>query len=145
MEKKVQMLIWVSSRCDVEWRQFLAEKYGEIRKGHLSFEAEQAFNRHIAAHTSTQSKVNPGPRMPIPSPNVFVVKGQVADYLRQKFAYEALDVIPRSHLDTAIMAWRGTDRRTLRKWLRLFVKFKVIKILTPGTVKWLGDDEKEKT
>jgi len=38
----------------------------------------------------------------------------------------------------AISSLRGTDERTVKKWIRLFEKYKVIKWVTPSMIEFLA-------
>ena len=135
MGKKVKMGLWLDPVLDHKFRQFVAEQYGKMAKGLLSFEAEQALQAWVCAHKSTQSELIHKP--PNPVPNVFEVKQEVKEYLISTFGYESIYKIPKAQLIMAISALRGTDKRTIEKWVRLFEKYHVIKWVTPNVVELL--------
>ena len=93
----------------------------------LSYEVENAILNWLALHTEAQTPLNR--TIPNPEPRIAVVFYQVKNYLLNHF-YESLPLgyqVQKKHLDEAIMAVRGSDKRTLQKWLRIFVKFHLIK------------------
>ena len=120
-EEKEIITIVVPKKLMDNFREFLARKYGEMRKGYISYEISQAISAWLATHTKAQnlSKINPQPR-------VFKVWEQVREYLKNKFGFTPQQV-PKNVLNEAIALVRGNDERTIRKWLKEFVKYKVIK------------------
>jgi len=135
LTKKVKLGICIDPILALKFRQFVAEQYGKIGKGYLSFEAEQALQAWMSTHKSTQTQLLHKP--PNPIPNVFQVKEQVKEYLRTTFGYEQIYKIPKNHFTIAISSLRGTDERTVKKWMRLFERYKIIKWVTPGVVEFL--------
>lgn len=113
------------------WAEFkrLAFQKHENFHGALSYELEQALQAWLAQHTQKHTK----PLIPNsinPQPRVAVTFSQVKNYLKQQYGYVAIvpgQQVPRVHLREAIMAIRGTDYRTVNKWMGLFTKFKLIK------------------
>ncbi len=136
MRKKVKLGIWVDAVLIEEFRRFVAEQYGKISHGLLGFEVSQALQAWMSAHKGTQTELMHKP--PNPIPNVFQVKEQVKEYLRGTFGYEQIYKIPKNHLIMAISSLRGTDERTVKKWIRLFEKYKVIKWVTPSMIEFLA-------
>jgi hypothetical protein len=135
MTKKVKVGFLIDDGLVTKFRQFVAEQYGKASKGLLSFEASQALQAWISTHKGTQTELLHKP--PNPVPNVFVVKEEVKKYLQETFGYERIYKVPKSHLIIALSSLRGTDERTIRKWIRLFEKYKVIKWVTPNVVEFL--------
>lgn len=113
------------------WAEFkrLAFQKHENFHGALSYELEQALQAWLAQHT--QKHIKPLiPNSINPQPRVAVTFSQVKNYLKQQYGYVAIvpgQQVPRAHLREAIMAIRGTDYRTVNKWMGLFTKFKLIK------------------
>jgi len=136
MTKKVKMGIWVDPVLAEKFRRFVAEQYGKVSHGLLSFEAAQALQAWMCTHTGTQSELMHKP--PNPIPNVFQVKQQVKEYLMNTFQYDQIYKIQKQHLIIAISAIRGTDNRTIKKWVKLFEKYHVIKWVTPNIVEFLA-------
>jgi hypothetical protein len=69
-----------------------------------------------------------------PPPRTAKVWAQVKEYLRERFGYEVVISgvqIPRKHLIEAIIAVRGGQERTIRRWLREFEAFHLIKWISP--------------
>ncbi|MEM0309244.1 MAG: hypothetical protein QXP68_04245 [Thermosphaera sp.] len=113
------------------WEEFKRLAYAKNPDfyGALSHEVEQALQAWLAQHTQKHAgrlivnKQNPQPK-------VYETFLQVKEYLKNTYGYGAIvpgQQIPRRHLIDAISAIRGTDKRTIRKWMDLFVKYKLIK------------------
>ena len=124
--KKVQLKVYISYTTNEKLRELIAQKYQSYEKGLLSHEVEQAILTWIAMHTQAQST-------PIHKPNppnkVAVVFAQVKDWLLGHY-YDVLipgQQILSDHLEEAIMAIRGSDQRTVRKWMEAFERFGLIK------------------
>ncbi|MEM3013422.1 MAG: hypothetical protein QXI71_02165 [Candidatus Bathyarchaeia archaeon] len=135
MAKKVKLGVWIDPVLDQKFREFVAQQYGKVGRGLLSFEVSQALQAWISTHRSTQAELVHKP--PNPVPNVFQVKEQVKAYLRETFGYEQVYKVPKNHVVIALSSLRGTDERTIRKWMKLFEKYKVIKWVTPNVVEFL--------
>ena len=136
MIKKKKFGVYLDPSLIEEFRRFVVEQYGKSSYGLISFEVAQALQSWIGAHKSTQTQLIHKP--PNPIPNVFVVKEEVKKYLQQTFGYEQIYKIPKDHLILALSSLRGTDERTIRKWMRLFEKYHVIKWVTPNVVEFLA-------
>lgn len=135
MEDKVQIKAYVPKSLDKAFRALIAQKYGEFRKGYLSWEITQALHAWIAEHNLQQqlnkNRSNPGPR-------VKKVAEQVKQYLMDHFGYKIIYTVPVKHIVTAIANVRGSDDRTIRKWLKLFAQQKIIKYISPMVVEFLA-------
>jgi len=59
----------------------------------------------------------------------------VKEYLLKNYYFELKSgqQIPRVHLENAIMAVRGNDPRTIKRWLRTFHKMGLTKPITSAT------------
>ena len=136
MTKKIKFGVYIDPALALKFRQFVAEQYGKASKGLISFEAAQALQAWISTHKSTQSELVHKP--PNPVPNVFEVKQQIKEYLISTFGYDQIYKIPKAQLIMAVSALRGTDKRTIEKWVRLFEKYHVIKWVTPNVVEFLA-------
>jgi len=136
MVKKIKFGVYLDPFLAQKFRQFVAEQYGKVSHGLLSFEVAQALQAWMSTHKSTQTELMHKP--PNPIPNVFQVKLQVKEYLRTTFGYEQIYKVPKNHLIMAISSLRGTDERTVKKWIKLFEKYKVIKWVTPSMVEFLA-------
>jgi len=136
MTKKVKFGVYLDPDLAHKFRVFVAEQYGKASKGLISFETAQALQAWISTHKSTQTELIHKP--PNPIPNVFQVKLQVKEYLRTTFGYEQIYKVPKNHLIMAISSLRGTDERTIKKWIKLFEKYQVIKWVTPSMVEFLA-------
>lgn len=125
-KKKVN--IFIDEELWAEFKRLAFQKHENFH-GALSYEVEQAFQAWLAHHTQKHTK----PLIPNsinPQPRVARIFSQVRDYLKQQYGYVSLipgQQVPKPHLRDAIMAVRGTDYRTVNKWMGLFTKFKLIK------------------
>ena len=135
MTKKVKVRFLIDDVLVMKFRQFVAEQYGKVSHGLLSFEVAQALQAWMSTHKSTQTQLVHHP--PNPIPNVFLVREQVKAYLKDTLGYDQIYKIPKTHLIIAISALRGTDKRTIDKWIKLFEKYKIIKWVTPVYVEFL--------
>ena len=135
MTKKVKFGVYLDPDLAYKFRVFVAEQYGKASKGLISFEAAQALQAWISTHKSTQTELMH--KSPNPVPNVFVVKEEVKRYLQETFGYEQIYKVPKNQLIIALNSIRGTDERTVKKWMKLFEKYKVIKWVTPNVLEFL--------
>jgi hypothetical protein len=135
--KKRSIHIWLSPEIDNKLRELIAKKYSRYEKGLLSHEIEEALKNWVLLHTQAQNlklgvpnainstlenTINPGLK-------VHMVWEQVRDYLLKNYYAELKpsQQISEPHLRQAIKAVRGSDPRTVRKWLKLFQEFKLVK------------------
>ena len=126
ISKKVRLHVRIPHELSENLRSLIQEKYGKYQKGLLSFEVTQALRTWLAMHTNTQTLAT---KPPNPTPKVMVVWNQVRHYLLTHY-YETLETgqqILRQHIEEAIAQVRGSDPRTIRKWLHTFHKFHLIK------------------
>jgi hypothetical protein len=135
--KKRPIHIWLTPEIDDKLRELIAKKYSKYEKGLLSHEIEEALKNWLLLHTQAQNSklgapnaikptfintINPGLK-------VHTVWEQVKDYLLKNYyaelkpSQQILDV----HLRQAIKAVRGSDPRTVRRWLKLFQEFGLVK------------------
>jgi len=132
-EDKVRLGLFITRDLSTKFRTFIHQKYQKFEKGYLSYEAEQAIRYWLAMHTKAQTTI--AVNKPNPTPKVYVAFAEVKDYLLRNF-YDQLNAgqqIPRSHIELAIQNTRGSDRRTVQKWLRTFDKNGLIKPVTSAS------------
>jgi len=124
--KKVNLFI--EERLWDNFKRLAFEKHENFH-GALSEELEQALQSWLAQHTQNThkqlviNKVNPQPR-------VFQVFTQVKEFLKEQYGYASLvqgQQVPRKHIIEALISLRGSDYRTVNKWMGLLSKFKLIK------------------
>ena len=108
-------------------------------RGLLSYEVEQALMQYIAMYRSTHTHdtkpVDIHKENPIPS--VHRLKEDIKQFLVKTGRYEEVGVIqcvPEAFLLEGIHAVKGTDPRTMKKWLGLLKKYGCIKQL--GVRQW---------
>ena len=130
---KVKVGFYLDRKLVENFRALIQKKYGEYQKGLLSYEAEMALRNWIGLHTNAQSEILRN--APNPTPKVILVFSQVKEYLLKNYYFELKpgQQIPRIHLENAIVAVRGSDPRTIKRWLRAFHKMGLIKPVTSAT------------
>lgn len=117
-----------------DFHRFVAERYGSVEGGLLSQESEAAMRTWMNTHRNTQTQKLVGPN---PIPRVNIVREQVKDYLKSELGYTLIHEVPLKHLREAIGAVRGTDNRTIVKWITTFEKYHLIKWMSPQVVEFL--------
>lgn len=132
VEEKEKIGLSIKKEIMDDFRRFLAEKYGDVRKGYISSEVEQAIQAWICTH-----KAHIVMNKPNPSHDLRVIKNEIEKYLTVTFGYRDIYQVPRKHFEFAIGAVRGTDQRTVRKWSMLLEKYGLIKWLTPNLVEFV--------
>jgi hypothetical protein len=120
------MLVWLSPETSLNFRNLIQKKYGEYRKGLLSFEAEEALCNWIALHASAQNTMVTRPLNSEPMVmNVFMeVKRYLLNYYGE---LQSGSQVQRRHVEDAIMNVRGKDPRTVKTWLKAFYRMELIK------------------
>jgi len=130
---KVQVKVYLPKDLALNIRKLIQQKYQKYERGLLSYEFEMALRNWLALHTKAQTILEAN--KPNPTPKVYRVFAEVKDYLLRKY-YEELrsgQQIPYKHLEEAIMNTRGSDKRTIRKWLQTFHKMGLIKPVTSAS------------
>ena len=137
-EDKVGLYVVISKKLEDELRRFIVEKYGKFKKGLLSAEVEAAIQAWIASHTKTHTEKSLN--SPNPLPMYFKVYQQVKRWLAEVKGVDVSNIhqVPRRVLEQAITHVRGSDPRTIRKWLDIFTKQRLIKWITPEVVELVG-------
>jgi hypothetical protein len=129
--KKIKVGFYIDRRLYDEFRRLAFTKSGRLH-GALSYELEQALLNWLGLHTQMHTNSKGGgitlPQLN-PQPKAARVWEQVRYYLKRRFGYLVLAgaQVNRAHLVDAIEAIRGSDPRTVRKWLEEFMKYKLIK------------------
>ena len=125
---KVGVYVYIDKELYEKLRTLVKAKYPYLRGG-LSKEVEEALAYWIRLHTHRHTKKFVVERMN-PQPKVFQVFEQVKDYLKRKYMFLPQQVTWRD-LEEAISAVRGSDRRTIRKWITELLKWKLVKPIAP--------------
>ena len=128
-KNKIKTSLYVDRELWAKFKRLALEKHGNFHGG-LTAEVEEALRNWLSAHTKDtqnfeiKNRVNPQPR-------VFSVYKNVKEYLkRQGIEYQCT----LEKLVEAISFTRGNDRRTVRKWLNEFVKYKCVKEISTGRI-----------
>jgi len=134
MMERAQFKVHISKSVIERFRKLIMSKYERYEKGLLSYEAEMALRHWLALHTKAQKSVE-AQKKPNPVPRVMLAFNEVKDWLLRNYYQELLpgQQIPRRHLEEAIMATRGSDPRTIRKWMRIFTRMKLIVFVTSAS------------
>ena len=126
--ERVKLGVFINKEIVDKLREIISLKYRKYEKGLLSYEVELALRNWIALHTNTH-KIS----MPNPPSKTALVFAQIKNYLEHNFYISGLQPgmqIPLNHLIEAITAIRGGDKRTIKRWLTEFEKYKLIKPIT---------------
>ncbi|GAG33030.1 unnamed protein product, partial [marine sediment metagenome] len=129
VKDKTLMGVYLSNDFNKKFRRFLALKYEDVGRGLLSSEVEQALAYWVAMHTSAQKD----PLINTPNPLSRVSR----PYMDVKRCLESMgfvDLAPgatiaRKLLIEAIKQTRGSDPRTIKKWLQTFHESGLVKPL----------------
>jgi len=109
-------------------KELVIKKFGPNYWGGLRAVVEEAIRLYLASHSLGRSD-NVEIRPNNPPPRVHSVYIQVRSFLRDKGVYREASY---GALASAIAYVRGADKRTIRKWIRLF--------LTYGCITHLGGE-----
>lgn len=134
MGSKTQLLLWIDENVDTQFRQLIQKKYDKFEKGMLSQEGEIALRYWLSLHTDTQKR-DELPLKPAITPKVQSIFFKIKDFLLMDYYYELPpgQQIPTVHLHRAIQNVRGSDERTIQKWMKTFHKNGLIKPVTSAT------------
>ena len=134
MEEKVKVGLFLPKSLMEKIRSLIHQKYDKYEKGLLSYEAEMALRHWLSLHTQAQNTLET--RKPNPTPRVALVFAEAKNYLLNNWYYELKlgQQIPKVHIEKAIMEVRGSDKRTINKWLKTFHKMGLVKPIT--SVSW---------
>ena len=137
MEKK-KLMLSIPVELDQKFREFIVLKYKTIEKGLISHEAEQALGHWIALHTNAQKTLFD--KAPNPLPKVTKSFLGAKRYLLSKY-YDVLEpgaTVPVKYLREAIAQTRGSDERTIVKWLKEWTRMGLIKQLNASIWELVG-------
>lgn len=130
--EKVKFCAWLPRDLVEEFRAFVAERYGGEWWGMLSRAVAEALRHWLWLHSGR----GPGQGSRTPSggaPGVvraLEVYKRVLAWITENYKIDFSEVrqVPRTILERGIAAVRGSDPRTVRKWLDTFLHFKFIKL-----------------
>ena len=126
IRSKKKIGFYLDSELVEEFRRFVARKYGYVEKGLISREAELALRAWMDQHTNTQKQQVEDP--PPINQKIWVVWIKVRSYLIRTH-YGSISKgqrIHRKHLEEAIAAVRGFDKRTIQKWISMLEDVDII-------------------
>lgn len=118
---KVQLLLWINSETNMKFRKLIQKKYPMYEKGILSREGESALSYWLSLHTGTQKEEIYEALKPITKIKLHYLN--LKRYLLSKYFDELIPgtTIHRRFLVEAIQNTRGSDERTIVKWLKIFI------------------------
>jgi len=120
---KVGVYIYVDEKIWQEFRDLVRQKHDEMYG--LSIEVEEALRNWLRMHTQMHTKTLV-PNKVNPTPKVHQVYRQIKEYLRQKYGF-VYQQVPRRDIVEAISAIRGSDPRTIKKWFKQLLQYRLIK------------------
>ena len=132
--KKVKVGFFLDEELVEEFRRFVVLKHGKYEKGIFSYEMELALRHWMSLHSFAQSRSELDIKVPNISKNppsrVQLVYNMVKEYLWQEYRIDVLetDFIPIQFVERAIKVIRGTDPRTIKKWINAMKEFGLIKV-----------------
>jgi hypothetical protein len=130
---KVQLHTMIDKDTLDKLRDLVSVKYEGYAGGQLSMEVEQAIQSWLAAHK--QNTLFPAKGMKAnPAPKSLILKYQIYQYLKEARGLERPYTISVKFLHEAIGALRGSDPRTIARWMDELVKFGQIKLLYGGEI-----------
>jgi len=138
-EGKCVLYVYIDRNIDKRLRELIIRKYGEYRRGLLSYEVECALQAWLATHKIAQSNAKGEARIN-PAPKYWLVFQRCLAWIESKYkiSFEEVHQIPARFLREAIAAVRGSDKRTIKKWLETFTEQKLIKWISPELIEVRG-------
>jgi len=133
-ELKVRVTFFINAKVAEEFKRFCVMKYGKYEYGMFSQEAELALRHWMSLHSFAQSRSELDIKVPNihknPPSKVQLVYNMVKEYLWQEYRIDVLetDFIPIQFVERAIKVIRGTDPRTIKKWINAMKEFGLIKV-----------------
>jgi len=127
-KERESLHIKIDPQINKELRLLIIKKHGIFYKGLLSDEINEALAHWIRLHTRTQENIH----IINPPNKVSTTFSKVIQFLKEKYGYAPREVT-YDDLVYCIDCVRGGDKRTIRKWLRAFIKYKLIKRISDHT------------
>lgn len=123
--EKAQLKVYIDKKLLEELWNHIKTAYPRSTYGALSSEVQQAIaawlkTKHTQIHTNP---MNPG------TPRVHQICTQIIQTLKTQGFINQVD---KRTLSTTISEIRGSDERTITKWIKILVKNGYIKILNPN-------------
>ena len=135
-EEKDQLHVRLPVSLLEKFRRMAYQKHPLQAHGALSFEVEQALSTYLSLHhTQTQNTQNETFINPQnPTPKVFRLYKQIKQYLgdKHRIDLERIANVPLALLIEAIKVIKGTDDRTVKKWMEELKRNHCIKEITPN-------------
>ena len=136
-DSKVHIHIYISKDVNRKLRRLIAVKYGSYKKGMFSAEIEKALRYWIEFHEKTEIA-----KIEKPVDKDLAVYYDVLDFLREEKGFYPFEITEKD-LRLAIARTRGSDDRTIRKWLNRFLERGFISMTARGVYRLLKRPSKE--
>lgn len=130
--EKQQFKVYISPKVIERFKHEIAINRETISRGLISQEVEKALSQYIAfqrAQRTQQQNTRGRDRRAVKGlpPKIYQLREDIYKYLIDSGNYlEVPQSIPDKHLVQAISTLKGTDKRTISKWIRLLKQYKVI-------------------
>ena len=134
IRKKVKVGFFLDEELVEEFRRFVVLKHGKYEKGIFSYEMELALRHWMSLHSFAHSRSELNIKVPSLSKNppskVQLIYNMVKEYLWQEYQidFAEIDFVPIQFVERAIKVIRGTDPRTVKKWINAMKEFGLIKV-----------------
>jgi len=130
--RKVKRTFMIEEEVDKELRKLIMRKYKRYSKGLLSAEVNEAIKRYIqmesAAHTHKSESSFYSKNI---DDRVLKVWLKVLDRFKERHGHYPCEIL-LTELKHIIGVVRGTDKRTVKKWIENFVEYGLFKIHPTG-------------
>ena len=135
---KVKLQVWINKDVYDQLESLIKAKYSGFR-GALSSEVEAALRAWISTHKSTQNELKVE-NMVNPFPSYYKVFQQCKKFISQRYGidFDEVHQIPLKMIREAIEFIRGSDPRTVNKWIRIFERQHLIKFISPELIEVVG-------
>ena len=126
-KNKEQLGIYLSKSVVKELKEFVKSRNGNMYG--LSLEVEKAIEDHLQKYRNKNYKFS---NKKLHDNKVWQVKRQIREYLSKKHKISLDDLGPISHsnLQEAIKVIKGSDKRTVQKYINLLKEFECITIIS---------------
>lgn len=134
------MKVYLPKSLVDRFRKATALKYQRVERGLLSLEVENALKSHLASINSTQAQSTQSAivyEKVSSTSKVHNLVKKIKKYLVECGRYDdefTIQYIPTSHLIEALHTIKGTDKRTVDKWVGLLKQYGCIK--QSGDLQW---------
>ncbi len=126
----VQFNVYIPRNVLEKFRNMIAMKHQSFRRGLLSTEVKEALLSWIALNNTHAQGTHEEPKyqMVNPIPTIRKLKMDICNYLTEVKQYQEVpQFIPDKFLIEGISSLKGTDNRTVKKYVKLLQQYGCIK------------------